>query len=224
MYKLVGMVFVVAITLTSCQQQEVKPTKTDDLSSLKNQFLQQISTNSEIEEGPFSFNYRFRTVFFSDDVISLVGELTVHDRLPHGWQLYEGKTLYKIKGRWQKITLDDLFQKKEQKEFLRITCENSLRNDPISHFSGEDPLYTTLKWDDINTFVIDDQYLIIIFQPYSVGGCSNGPIQVRIPFSDLDANWNTTHPFYNLFNQTIESTTYLSSWDEDEFYDQLADQ
>lgn len=211
------MVFAAAITLSSCLQQEVKPTKADDLSSLKNQFLQQISTNSEIEEGPFSFNYRFRTIFF-DDVISLFGELTVHDRLPHGWQRYEGRTLYKIKGRWQKITLDDLFQTNEQKEFLSGVCETSLRNDPMSHFSGEDPLYTT----HIDTFIIDNQYLIIVFQPYSVGGCSDEPIQVRVPFSDLNSNWNMAHPFYALFNQAIESGTCLSSWDEDEFHNQLA--
>ncbi len=180
MYKLVGVMFAAAITLTSCQQREAESTKTDNLSTLKNQFLQQICTNSEIEEGPFSFNYRFRTVFFSENVISLFGEITVRDRLPHGWQRYEGKTLCKIEGQWKAISLDDLFQTEEQKEFLRAACESSLRNDPMSHFSGNDPLYTVLKYDDIHTFLVDDQHLIIVFQPYSVGGCSDGPIQVKI--------------------------------------------
>jgi hypothetical protein len=54
----------------------------DDLSTLKREFLQQIHI-SNVEEGPFSFNYQFRTIFSSKEVISLFGTLTVHDRLPH---------------------------------------------------------------------------------------------------------------------------------------------
>lgn len=223
MYSSAGVVFAAAITLASCQQREIEPTKTDNLSTLKSEFLQQICTNSKNEEGPFSFNYRFRTVFFSDDVISLFGELTVQDRLPHGWQRYEGKTLYKIEGQWKEVALNELFQTTKQKEFLRATCETALKNDPISYFSGSAPLYTTLKHDDINAFAIDEQHLIIVFQPYSVGGCSDGPIHLKIPFADLDPNWNTSHPFCSLLSRAL-SGTFLSSWDEDGFYNQLNEQ
>lgn len=215
MYRLLA----AAITLSSCQQSEIESTKTNNLSTLKSKFIQQICKNSEIEEGPFSFNYRFRTVFLSDEVISLFGELTVNDRLPRGWQCYEGKTLCRIWGQWKEITLDDLFPTKEQKEFIRNTCEASLKNDPMSHFSGDNPLYTALKYDSIHTFVVDDQHLIIVFQPYSVGGSSDGPIKVKIPLADL-----ANHPFSELLRQTIHSGTYLSSWDEDVFYKQVTEQ
>lgn len=223
MYRWAGLMFTAAISLSSCQQGEAESTKTDNLSTLKSEFLQQICTNSEIEEGPFCFNYRFRTVFFSDDVVSLFGELIVHDRLPRGWKRYEGKTLYKIEGQWKEIALNDLFQTKEQKEFLRAACETGLKDDPMSHFSGDSPIYTTLKHDDIHTFVVDEQNLIVVFQPYSVGGCSDGPIQVKIPLSDLDLNWNAAHPFCVLLSQAT-SGIYVSSWDEDAFYNQLAEQ
>lgn len=181
------------ILLSSCQERE---RKTDDLSTLKSEFLKQISI-SNIEEGPFSFNYSFKPIFFSENVISLFGELSVHDRLPHGWQRYEGKTLCKINGKWKEIQLSDLFQTDEQKESLRNFCEKSLQNNPLSYFSGDDPLRTNLKHEDIQTFVVDDQHLTIIFQPYSVGGCIDSPFQIKISLDILDGHWNPFQPSQN---------------------------
>src|ERR1700688_814993 len=138
--------------LSSCEQQEIKPIDMDNLTILKDEFLQQIYT-SDVEEGPFSFNYKFKTVFFSKEVMSLFGEFNVHDRLPHGWQYYEGKTICTINNKRKEVSLQDLFPTSEQKEYLRLTCENSLKQDPISYFAGKDPLHTTLALNDIHTFV-----------------------------------------------------------------------
>ncbi len=91
MRKLEIFILLTLILLSSCQQQETNPVETDDLTSLKNQFLNTIYA-ADVDEGPFHFNYKFRTVFFSKEVISLFGQLSVHDRMPHGWKSYEGKT------------------------------------------------------------------------------------------------------------------------------------
>lgn len=222
MGRLMSYMLATAILLSGCHQRKTEQTQTDDLSTLKREFLQQIFT-SDIEEGPFSFNYKFRTIFFSENAISLFGKLTVHDRLPHGWKQYEGKTLYKNNGHWKEVLLADLFQTDDQKEFLRVTCEDSLKNDPLSYFSGDNPLYKTLKYDDIHTFVLDDQHLIIVFQPYSVGGCVDGPFSVKIPINTLANLWEASHPFCLLLNKAIESRSFLSSWDLDDFYDRIAE-
>lgn len=217
MGKLVNYLVAIGVLLSACQRRDHDPLQEDNLSTFKSEFLQQISS-SNLEEGPFSFNYRFRTVFFSANVISLFGELSVYDRMPHGWQQYEGKTLYKSDDQWKEVMLADLFKTDCQKEFLRIACENSLKDDPLSYFSGNDPLRTTLKHDDIHTFVVDDRHLIIVFQPYSVGGCCDEPFSVKLPLSTVTNQWNASHPFCVLLNKSIESRAFLSSWDKDSFY------
>ena len=98
---------------------------------------------------------------------------------------------------------------------------NHLKKDPTTYFAGNEPLRTTLSQDDIRTFVMDEQYLIVIFQPYSVGGCGDGPFLVKFPFSDLQGHWNNLHPIHSLLKQTINSCAFTSSWDLEQFYEGL---
>jgi len=218
-----GLHLLLPFSLLSCTQKESKPVNMDDLSTLKKEFLQQIHI-SNVKEGPFSFNYQFRTIFSSKEVISLFGTLTVHDRLPHGWQRYEGKTFCIVNDQYKEVALDDLFITEIQKEFLRKTCEAHLKKDPTSYFAGNEPLRTTLSQDDIRTFVMDDQYLIVIFQPYSVGGCGDGPFLVKFPFSDLQGHWNSLHPIHSLLKQATQSCAFTSSWDLKQFYEGLLEE
>ncbi len=114
--------------------------------------------------------------------------------------------------------MDDLFKTDEQKEFLRVICEESLGKDPISYFSGITPLRSKLTHEDLRTFVVDDQHLIIIFQPYSVGGGADGPFLVKIPLDELKDHWETSHPLFSLIDKAINPHKFISSWDLDEYY------
>jgi hypothetical protein len=201
--------------LLGCEQREIKPINMDDLRTLKGEFLQQIYA-SDVEEGPFNFNYTFRTVFFSKEVVSLFGEINVHDRLPHGWQYYEGKTFCTIDNNRKEVTLQGLFPNTSQKEYLRQICEDSLKQEPTSYFGGKEPFHSSLGIDDIHTFVVDEKNLIIIFQPYRVGGGADGPFVIKIPFTSLKGHWNESHPLHSLMKKAIESYNFTSSWDSDE--------
>ena len=194
------------------------PKPLDDLSSIKRDFLQSIF-QEPVDESPFSIHYTFRTVFFSKNVISLFGEISVYDHLPHGWGTYEGKTFCKINNQFQEIALNDLFTKPEQKEFLRSYCENELKNTygQLTYLAGENPLCQSLTEKQLRTFVIDDQFLIIIFQPYSVGGCGDGPFVVKIPYKQLEGHWDPANPLKSLIPKIVSSQSFTSSWDEDRF-------
>ena len=108
--------------------------------------------------------------------------------MPHGWKRYEGKTYVKIKGQFKEIDLNDLFTSNNQKEFLRGYCENCLKNDSLTYFGGKDPLKEKLAFEDIRTFVIDERYLSIIFQPYIAVSSADGPFVVKIPLDHLKGN------------------------------------
>lgn len=195
--------------LSGCQQQTND--SDSDLTGLKNEFIEQIHTCC-IDEGPFSFNYSLRTVLFSKHIVSLFGEFSVHDRLPHGWKYYEGKTFYTENNRREELFLKDLFKTDAQKECLRQICENAIKKEALSYFTGKEPLRTTLAQNDINTFVVDDNNLIIIFQPYIVGGGADGPFIVKIPYNDLTEIWQKGNPLEKYLPIT---KNFLSSWDEE---------
>ena len=210
MRSLASGILILCFFLSACQnKKEANAVNLDDLNALKNEFLEQLYV-SHIDEGPFHFRYTLNTVFSSEELISLYGELNVHDRLPHGWKQYEGITLYKLDGHFHKVKLEELFHTDGQKEFLRNLCENSLKTNPISYFSGHKPLCKKLAQDDIHTFVIDKQNIIVIFQPYRVGGGADGPFLIKIPFSELEDHWNSSHPFYAILRKVIESERFFS--------------
>lgn len=199
------------LTFTACSSDTNK--KFDSLEEIKKDFITTILTESYLDEGPFQMNYHLRAILFSDTVVSLVGDVFVFDHLPHGWKQYEGKTYVKIKSSFKEISLNDLFPQASQKEFLRSYCENFLKHDNnCNYFQGDDPLREHLDLEMINTFVVDHESLILIFQPYAVGGFADGPFTVKIPFTELSEKWQTDNP---LEKQLPITKNFLSSWDKD---------
>lgn len=189
-----------------CQNQQKGPV--DDLNSIKKSFIHSIFS-SEVEEGPFAMQYSLETIFFSKDFISLFGTLDVCDCLPHGRHRYEGKSYIKTSGQFKEISIGDLFVSPSQKEFLRAYCENELRKNPISYFEGKHPLKTRVGVEDLQTFVIDDHFLIIVFQPYVVGGGEDGPFFVKIPFEKLNGHWDSNDTVLPLLRKIITSKNFV---------------
>jgi len=197
-----------------CQNRQKSPV--DDLNSIKKNFISSIFS-SEVEEGPFAMQYSLETIFFSKDFISLFGTLDVCDCLPHGRHRYEGKSYIKTRGWFKEISLDDLFGSPCQKEFLRVFCEKELRKNSTSYFEGKTPMKTKVDVGDLQTFVVDDHFLIIVFQPYVVGGGEDGPFFVKIPFEELEGHWDSNNTVLPLLHEIIASKNFVIS--EKYFYD-----
>lgn len=184
------------ISFTACSSDSGKGF--DSLEEIKKDFITSILAESWLDEGPFQMNYQLRTILFSDNIVSLMGEVFVFAHLPHGWIRYEGKTYVKVNRSFKEITLNDLFPLASQKEFLRHYCENFLKMDHLDQ-------------ELINLFVVDHEALIIIFQPYTVGGFADGPFTVKIPFTELTGKWQG-HP---LEKHLPINKNFISSWDND---------
>ncbi len=204
-------------------QNEPKDKNLDNLNSIKRDFLNAIF-KGEIEESPFHLSYNLRTVFFSKDIVSLLGEILIYDHFPHGSMRYEGKTLCKIHGTLQEIKLDDLFITAGQKEFLRKYCENELKSMPNSYFYGEDAFLTTLNYGSIRNFVVDDKFLILFFQTYHVGGLDDGPLHIKIPYEALEGHWSEANALWPVLREVISSKAYTASWNEEWIYQKGANE
>jgi Protein of unknown function (DUF3298) len=197
--------------LTACSSDSNKGF--DNLEEIKKDFIATILTESTLDEGPFQMNYHLRGILFSDNVVSLMGDIFVYDHLPHGWIRYEGKTYVKTKDSFKEISLNDLFPKPNQKEFLRSFCENFLKcNGDCNYFQPPDPLRDHLDQRLIKVFVVDHESLILVFQPYAVGGFADGPFTVKIPFTELIGKWEAGNP---LEKQLPITKNFLSSWDSE---------
>jgi hypothetical protein len=65
--------------------------------------------------------------------------------------------------------------------------------------------------------MLDEQGLILVFQPYTVAGGMDGPPIVRISWNDLRGIIEPTHPLGAILSETISSKCFVSSWDKDSF-------
>jgi Protein of unknown function (DUF3298) len=199
------------LTFTACSSETDKGFS--NIEEIKKDFITTVLTESSLDEGPFQMNYRLRAILFSDNVVSLMGDAFVFAHLPHGWARYEGKTYVKTGGFFKEISLNDLFPQDNQKEFLRSYCENFLKHDgDCSYFQEADLIRDHLDQEMINVFVVDHESLILIFQPYAVGGFADGPFTVKIPFTELIGKWQAGNP---LEKQLPITKNFLSSWDKD---------
>lgn len=199
------------LIFTACSSGSNK--KLDNIEKIKKDFIATILTESVLDEGPFQMNYHLRAILFSDNVVSLMGDVFVFAHLPHGWTHYEGKTYVKTNGSFIEIALNDLFPQPSQMEFLRSYCENFFKGHrDCSYFRGTDPLYGHLDHELIKTFVVDHESLILVFQPYSVGGLADVPLIVKIPFTELIGKWQEGNP---LEKHIPITKNFISSWDKD---------
>lgn len=60
--------------------------------------------------------------------------------------------------------------------------------------------------------MVDHESFILVFQPYTVGGCVDVPFTVKIPFTELIGKWQADNP---LEMHLPVTKNFLSSWDKD---------
>lgn len=196
----IGMLYLLLLlTLTSCSSDTEKGF--NNIEEIKRDFISILLSESSLDEGPFHMDYNLRSILFSDNVVSLFGEIFVHAHMPHGWIRYETKTFVKQNGMFKEISLKDLFPQTSQQEFLRSYCEDFFKHrcDNCSYFQGPEPLRDFLELEWIKLFAVDHESLIIIFQPYGVGGFADGPFFVKSHSQNLLENGKQGILLKNIF-------------------------
>jgi hypothetical protein len=183
----------------------------DDLNAGKNDFLGRVFAG-ELADGPFFLNYSLSTVFLSKDVVSVFGEFTRYTNFPHDSKRYEGKTFCKVNQKFKLISFNDLFYKEEQKEFIRKYCEDALRNGFVGYFGESPPLREHLDLKDIQTFLIHEDFLVIVFQRYVVAGLDDYPTILKIPYADLKGHIHQ-NPLIPLLEKMVASRSFISIWE-----------
>jgi hypothetical protein len=65
----------------------------------------------------------------------------------------------------------------------------------------------------VRTFVIDEHFLSIIFQPYVAVSSADGPFVVKIPLDHLKGQWDSGNILLPLLQKTVLSKNFTSSSD-----------
>lgn len=201
--------FIFLGVIVGCEQKS--EIDVDDLNSEKSDFLSRVF-EGELQDGPFFLNYWLSTVFFSEDIISFFGEFTRYTNFPHDSKRYEGKTFCRINGKFQPISFNDLFKTAEQKEFIRKYCENTLKENAIGYFAEDPSFRRSIDLSEIQTFLIHENFLVIVFQRYVVAGLEDYPITLRIPYNILERHLNPNIPLIPILEKTVSSKSFISSW------------
>lgn len=180
----------------------------DDLNALKQEFITSI-LEANVDESPFDLYYTFRTVFFSNEIVSFFGEANVYDQ-DSNWEFFEARTYYKNNGKFTPITLNDLFVTAQQKDFLKGYLEKVLTANQVDSCNPIEQNY-------LQSFTLRDKSLLVILQP-KMGVCDKEPLIVSIPFETLKDQWKPDNPIANTLPQVLESKLYTSGWDEEQFF------
>lgn len=192
---------------TKTSKKEIRK-QADDLNSLKQEFIASI-LEADVNESPFDLYYTFRTVFFSNDIVSFFGEANVYDQ-DSNWEFYEAKTYFKDNGKFTALTINDLFSTPQQKDFLKSYIEKVAKANQVESCDPVDQNYT-------QSFTLREKALLVILQPKS-GVCDRQPMIVSIPFDTLAGQWNPENPIARTLPQVLQSKSYTSSWDEDQIF------
>ena len=106
-----------------------------------------------------------------------------------------------------KVTLDSLFLPKSgDLQFLLQCCTDCFK---IAHFYKES-FFSTLRVDDLNTFILAEEGLLIIFQNYIPNILEDGPEVLLIPYSILKSFMDPQDPIHFPLNCKISQHDCLS--------------
>lgn len=201
------------LTFPGCATNENPKTdiskKMNDLNTIKQDFIASI-LQGEVNDSPFDMSYSLRTVFFSQDIISIFGEIDVYDHLAQSKESYEGKTYCKINDKFTPVSIGDIFSTPAQKEFFNQYCAKVIAD-------GGQTLCGTLENDYLKSFVINESALIVILQP-ALEKCEEKTMLVSIPFDQIKEKWNPSSSLARLLPQVLKSKAYTNSWDDDQFF------
>lgn len=183
----------------------------DDLNFEKADFLSRIF-DGDVNDGPFFLSYSLNTVFFSKDIVSIFGEFTRYAHFPHDQKRYECKTFCKVNGKFKLVSFNDLFTTNQDKEFVRKYCEDLLKKGSIGYFGDNPPFRDQIDLEEIQSFLIHEHFLVIVFQRYVVDGLDDYPSTLKIPYTVLKDHMNPNNPLLSQLEKTVSSKSFISSW------------
>lgn len=152
-------------------------------------FVEQEKINEDELNDDFGgcyLDYHLFPVYSLPNLISIYGAEFQARACPHGWTRHEGNNFWRNDNSIIEIHLEDLFIKDSGWcDFLLHYCDNDFKSSGYGYYGQDCGYVPELEPDDLETFLITDQGLMIVFRSYRVGGWADGPDVITIQYDKL---------------------------------------
>ncbi len=153
-------------------------------------FVEEEKLSKEVYNNDFGgcyLNYELIPFSCFPNLISVYGSKSQSRDCPHGWTHHEGKNFWQHENTIVEIGLKDLFIKDSGWcNFLLHYCDHYFKSTGYGYYSMVDYFVPELEAKDLETFVLTERGLTIIFRSYRVGGWADGPDVITIPYNSLN--------------------------------------
>lgn len=137
--------------------------------------------------------------YFSSNLISIYGYELQQRACPHGWTHYYGKNFWKKGTTIREIALSHIFiQESDWCNFLLSYCDTYFKNTEYGYYKTDYGITPELEPKDLDTFILTEKGLMIIFQPYRVWGWADGPSSITIPYENIKGFIDPNGPLNNI--------------------------
>jgi hypothetical protein len=152
-------------------------------------FVEQEKMNEEELNDDFGgcyLDYHLFPAYLLPNLISIYGSESQSRACPHGWTHHEGKNFWKKDNSIIEIQLKDLFIKESGWcNFLLHYCDHYFKSSGYGYYGQDCGFTPELEPEDLETFLITDHGLMIVFRSYKVGGWADGPDVIAIRYDKL---------------------------------------
>jgi len=161
-------------------------------------FVKSEKSSKEVLDNDFGgcfFSYNLYPVLVRSNLISIYGSEFQARDCPHGWTNHEGKNFWRSGDKIIELEIRDLFTKgRDWQNFLLHYCKDYFVQHGTGYYGMEDCYIPELTNEDLETFVLTERGLVIVFRSYVVGGWADGPYMLAIPYAMLKNFINPNGP------------------------------
>lgn len=130
------------------------------------------------------FHYELNLVCSTPFLISFYGSKYQYSGGAHGSVRYITKTFWKQDETIRELTLDDLFLT-GYREWLFQYCEDYFKLNRCGYYSYDDYSWVGFNPEDLDSFLLTEKGLLLIFQNYVISGYDDYPVTLLIPYIEL---------------------------------------
>jgi hypothetical protein len=138
------------------------------------------------------FHYELNLVSSTPFLMSFYGSNYQYCGGAHGTMQYITKTFWNQGETIHELTLNDLFLP-GYREWLFQYCESYFKLNRCGYYSYEDYSWVGFNPENIDSFLLTEKGLLLIFQNYVIGGFDDYPVTLLIPYAELTSIANSPH-------------------------------
>lgn len=140
------------------------------------------------------FHYELHLVRSTPFLMSFYGSNYQYCGGAHGSVRYITKTFWNQDETNVELALDDLFLP-GYREWLFQYCEDHFKLNRCGYYRYDDHSWVGFNPEDLNSFLLTEKGLLLIFQNYVISGYDDYPVTLLIPYGELTSIANFDGPW-----------------------------